>query len=80
MNWLPQLNTIELGSLCSLKTYLIKYLATKIVLINFMGIICRIFIRRLTTTIIFINLLLLGRSTIKLIKILRHLYIRTDNG
>ena len=35
-----------------------------------MGIIYHIFIRRLTTTIIFINLLLLGKSTIKSIKIL----------
>ena len=60
--------------------YLTKYSATKIVLIKFIGIIYRIFIRQLTTTIIFINLLLLGKSTIKLIKILRHLYIRTDNG
>ena len=45
-----------------------------------MGIIYHIFIRRSTTTIIFINLLLLGRSTIKLIKILRHFYIKTDNS
>ena len=60
--------------------YLIKYLATKIVLIDFIGIICRIFIRRLITIIIFINLLLLGRSTIKLIKISRYLYIGTNNG
>ena len=60
--------------------YLIKHLATKIVLIKFIGIIYRIFIRQLTTTIIFINLLLLGKSTIKLIKILRHFYIRIGNG
>jgi len=60
--------------------YLIKYLATKIALIKSIGIICRIFIRQLTTTIIFINLLLLGKSTIKLIKILRHLYIRINNS
>ena len=46
-----------------------KYLATKIVLIEFIEIICRIFVRRLTTIIIFINLLLLGKSTIKLIEI-----------
>jgi len=32
------------------------------------------------TTIIFINLLLLGKLTIKLIKILRHLYIRIGSG
>ena len=60
--------------------YLIKYLATKIALIKFMGIIYCIFIKRLTTTIIFINLLLLGKSTIKLIKILRHLYIGISNS
>ena len=59
---------------------LIKHLATKIVLIKFIGIIYRIFIRRSTTTIIFINLLLLGKSTIKLIKILRHFYIKIGNG
>ena len=76
MNQLLQLDIIKLGSLCSLKTYLTKHLATKIVLINFIGIICRIFIKQLTTTIMFINLLLLGKSTIKLIKISRHLYIR----
>ena len=60
--------------------YLTKYLVTKIVLFNFIGIIYRIFVRRLTTTIIFVNLLLLSRSTIKLIEILRHLYIKTNNG
>ena len=74
------MDIIKLGSLCSLKIYLTKYSASKIVLIKSIGIIYRIFIRRLTTIIIFINLLLLGRSTIKLIKILRHLYIGTDNG
>ena len=80
MNWLPWLDIIKLESLCSLKIYLIKYLVTKTVLIEFIGIICRIFIKRLTTTIMFINLLLLGRFTIKLIKILRHLCIRTINS
>ena len=60
--------------------YLTKYLATKIVLIKSIGIIYRIFIRRSTTTIIFINLLLLGKSTIKLIKILRYLWIKIGNG
>ena len=74
------MDIIKLGSLYSLKTYLIKYLAIKAVLIKSIGIICRIFIRRLTTTIIFINLLLLSKSTIKLIKILRHLYIGISNG
>jgi hypothetical protein len=74
------LDIIKLESLCSLKTYLIKYLATKIALINFIEIICRIFIRRSTTTIIFVNPLLLNRSTIKLIKILRHLYIGIGNS
>ena len=57
-----------------------KYLVTKIVLIEFIEIICRIFVRRLTTIIIFINLLLLGKSIIKLIKILRYLYIGIGNG
>ena len=61
-------------------TYLIKYLAIKAVLIKFIGTIYRIFIRRLITTIIFINLLLLSKSTIKLIKILRHLYIKINNN
>ena len=74
------MDIIKLGSLYSLKTCLIKYLVTKIVLIKSIGIIYRIFIRRLTTTIIFINLLLLGKSTIKLIKISRHLYIGIGNS
>ena len=74
------MDIIELESLCSLKTYLIKYLATKTVLIEFIGIMCCIFIRQLTTIIIFINLLLLGKSTIKLIKISRYLYIGIGNG
>ena len=74
------MDIIKLGSLYSLKIYLTKYLTTEIVLINSIGIICRIFIKRLITTIIFINPLLLGRSTIKLIKILRHLYIKIDNN
>ena len=74
------MDIIKLESLCSLKTYLIKHLATKTVLIKFMEIIYRIFIRQLTTTIIFINLLLLGKSTIKLIKISRHLYIGIGNS
>jgi len=59
---------------------LIKYLATNIILIKSMGIIYRIFIRRLTTTIIFVNPLLLGKSTIKLIKMSRHLYIGIGSG
>ena len=80
MNWFLQLDIIKLGSLYSLKTYLTKYLATEIVLIKFIGIICRIFIRWLITTIIFINLLLLGMSTIKSIEILCYLYIRIGNG
>ena len=74
------MDIIKLKSLYSLKTYLTKYSATEIVLIKSIGIIYRIFIRWLTTTIIFINLLLLGKSTIKLIKMSRHLYIRTDNS
>ena len=74
------MDIIKLGSLYSLKTYLIKHLVTKIVLIDFIGIIYRIFIRRLITTIIFINPLLLGKSTIKLIKISRHFYIGIGNG
>ena len=45
-----------------------------------MGIIYRIFIRRLTTTIIFINPLLLGKSTIKSIEILRHFFIGISNN
>ena len=80
MNWLLQLDIIKLENLCSLNIYLTKYLATEIVLIDFIGIICRIFVKRLTTTIIFVNLLLLDRSTIKLIKISRYFYIGTVNG
>ena len=74
------MDIIKLGSLCSLKTYLIKYSATKTALIKFIGIMYRIFIKQLTTTIIFINLLLLGKFIIKLIKISRHLYIGIGNG
>jgi hypothetical protein len=80
INWLPQSNIIELGSLCSLKTYLIKYLATKTALIESIGTIYRIFIRQLTTTMIFINPLLLGKSTIKLIEISHHLCIGIGNS
>ena len=74
------MDIIELGSLCSLKIYLIKHSATEIVLIEFIGIMCRIFIRWLITTIMFINPLLLGKSTIKLIEISRYLYIGIGNG
>ena len=74
------MDIIELGSPCSLKMYLTKHSATEIVLINSIGIIYYIFIKRSTTTIIFINPLLLGRSTIKLIKILCYFYIKTDNS
>ena len=74
------MDTIKLESLYSLKTYLIKHSATNIALIKSIGIIYRIFIRRLTTTIIFINLLLLGKLTIKSIKISRHLYIRIGSS
>ena len=70
------MDIIKLGRLCSLKIYLIKYSATKTVLINFIETICRIFVKQLTTTVIFIDPLLLDRSTIKLIKILRYFYIR----
>jgi hypothetical protein len=44
-------------------------LATKIALIKSIGIIYCIFVRRLIITIIFVNLLLLSKSTIKLIKV-----------
>ena len=57
-----------------------KYLATNIVLIKSIGIIYRIFIRRLTTIIIFVNLLLLGKLTTKLINISRYLYIRISSS
>ena len=63
------MDIIKLENPYSLNIYLTKYLTTKIALINFIGIIYHIFIRRSITTIIFINVLLLGRSTIKLIKI-----------
>jgi hypothetical protein len=74
------LDIIKLGTLYSLKIYLIKHLATKTALIKSIGTIYYIFIRRLTTTIIFINPLLLGKSTIKLIKISRYFYIGTGNS
>jgi hypothetical protein len=74
------LDIIKLESLYSLKIYLIKHSATKIALIKFIGIIYYIFIRRLITTIIFVNLLLLGKFTIKLIKISRYLYIGISNS
>jgi hypothetical protein len=80
MNWLLQLDTIELGSLCSLKTYLIEYSATETASIKSINTIYRIFVRWLTTTIIFVNLLLLGKSTTKLIKISRHLCIGIGNS
>jgi hypothetical protein len=79
-NWLLWLDIIKLGSLYSLKTCLIKYLATNIALIESIGIICRIFIRWSTTTIIFVNLLLLGKSTTKLIKMSRYLCIGISSG
>jgi hypothetical protein len=79
-NWLPQSDTIELGSLCSLKIYLTKHLATETVLIESMGTIYRIFIKWSTTTIIFVNLLLLGKSTTKSIEISRHLCIGIGNS
>ena len=74
------MDIIKLESLYSLKTYLTKYLVTKRVLIKSIGIIYRMFIRRLTIILIFINLLLLGRSIIKSIKILRYFYIKTNNS
>jgi len=80
INWLLWLDIIKLGSPCSLKTCLTKHLATNIILIESIEIIYCIFIRWLTTTITFINPLLLGKLTIKLIKISRHLCIRIGNG
>ena len=74
------MDIIKLGSLCSLKICLTKYLVTEIVLIEFIGTIYRIFIRQLTTTIIFVNPLLLGKSTTKSIEILRYLCIGIGNG
>ena len=74
------MDIIKLGSLYSLKIYLIKYSATKTALIKSMGTIYCIFVRRLTTTIIFINLLLLGKSIIKLIEILCDFYIGIGNS
>jgi hypothetical protein len=80
MNWLPQLDTIKSGSLYSLKTYLTKYSTTKTASIESIGTIYRIFIKWLTTTITFINPLLLGKSTTKSIKISRHLCIGIGNS
>ena len=74
------MDIIKLESLYSLKMCLIKHLATKIALIDFIEIIYRIFIRRLITTMIFVNPLLLGKSTMKSIEISRHLYIGIGNG
>ena len=74
------MDIIKLGSLYSLKIYLIKHLVIKIILIKSIEVIYYILIKRLTTIIIFINILLLGKSTIKLIKILCHFYIGINNG
>jgi len=74
------LDIIKLRSLYSLKTYLMKYSATNIALIESIGIIYRIFIRRSTIIIIFVNLLLLGKLIIKLIKISRYLCIGISNN
>ena len=74
------MDIIKLESLYSLKIYLTQYSVTEIVLIDSIEIIYCIFVRRSTTTIIFINLLLLGKSTIKLIKISRHLYVGIGNS
>ena len=60
--------------------YLTKHSATKTVLIKSIGTIYHIFIKQSTTTIMFVNPLLLGKFTIKLIKISRHLYIGIGNG
>jgi len=79
-NWLLWLDIIELGSPYSLKMCLTKHLATNIALIKSIGIIYCIFIKWLTTTITFINPLLLGKLTTKLIKISRYLYIGIGNG
>ena len=57
-----------------------KHLATNIALIKSIGIIYYIFVRRLITTITFVNLLLLGKLTTKSIKISRHLCIGIGNG
>jgi hypothetical protein len=57
-----------------------KYLVTETVLIKSIGTMYYIFIKQLIITIIFINLLLLGKSTIKLIKILRYLCIGIGNS
>jgi hypothetical protein len=57
-----------------------KYSATKTALIESIKIIYHIFVRRLTTIIIFINLLLLSKSTIKLIEISHYLYIEIGNS
>jgi hypothetical protein len=74
------LNIIKLGSLYSLKMYLIKHLTTEIALIKSIGTIYRIFIKWSITTIIFVNSLLLSKSIIKLIEILRHLCIGISNS
>jgi hypothetical protein len=74
------LDIIKLGSLYSLKIYLTKYLATKIVLIKSIETIYCIFIRRSTITIIFVNLLLLSKSTIKSIEISCYFYIGIGNS
>jgi len=57
-----------------------KTFGYNIILIKSIGIIYRIFIRQLTTTIIFVNPLLLGKSTTKLIKMSRYLCIGIGSG
>jgi len=74
------LDIIKLENLYNLKIYLIKHLATKMALIKSIGIIYRIFAKQLITTIIYINLLLLGRLTIKLIKMSRYFCIGIGNS
>ena len=74
------MDTIKLKNLYNLKIYLIKYLATEMVLIKSIGIMYCIFIKQLTTTIMFINLLLLSRLTTKSIKMLCYFYIKIDNN
>ena len=74
------MDIIKLKSLYSLKTYLIKYSATEIVLIKSIKIIYRIFIRRLTTTIIVYTNLMVQVSRIQGHEIHVVSYARLDGG
>jgi len=78
-NWLSWSDTIVLGNSCSLNIFLMKTLATSIVLRILREIIYYIFINLSTIIIICLYSLLKNRFITKLIKISCYLYIKIDN-